>query len=385
MQATCASTGSITLVPEEEGCEPYSYTWLPNVGTGPELQGLTPGSYLFTITDASGRQLTDTVIVNALPQPVLTLASTDVLCGTETGGTLSASVQGGTAPFEYQWSPAAEDMPLLTQQQAGLYALTIVDASGCQDSATAAIAVLGQITISIDGQIIPCHGETGWLSAEPATGAAPFSWLWDGWPGTDSVAEPLGPGQYSVTVTDAYGCTASNTFPPMTEPGVLSVGTGSSDQTQTNPPNGAALVTTISGGTSPFGYLWEPGAGTTQAIVGLVAGTYTVTVTDKNGCSVSTEVVVQQMVSSTDGTDVEMGILMYPNPATDWLRVLLPEGPKSADWRLELSDALGRVVRSEGCGTGDCVLDLSGLASGGYVLTARDGERVFVGKVVLGR
>jgi len=91
------------------------------------------------------------------------------------------------------------------------------------------------------------------------------------------------------------------------------------------------------------------------------------------------------MVSSTDGPHIEVGILMYPNPATDWLRVLLPDGQKSADWHLELSDAMGRVVRSEGCGTGDCVLDLSRLASGGYVLTARDGERVFVGKVVLRR
>jgi hypothetical protein len=384
VQPAClgASNGSISLQPEN-GCAPLVYQWSPNVGSGPELDSLAPGLYVLTLTDGSGQQITNQFVVETAPSPALALVPTDVLCGAQAGGTLSASVQGGTAPFEYLWSPAAEDTPLLTQQQPGAYALTLTDANGCQDSATAAIALMGQITLTIGGQIIPCHGETGWLSATPSTGAAPFSWHWDGWPGTDPVAEPLGPGQYSVTVTDAYGCTAANTYPPMTEPGPLSVGTGSSDQTQNNPPNGAAVVTTISGGTGPFGYLWEPGGGTSQAIAGLVAGTYTVTVTDKNGCSISTEVVVQQMVSSIDSSP-EAGVILYPNPATDWLRVLLPAAQSSSSWHLELSDAAGRVLRSQGCQAGDCVLDLSGLASGAYVVTARSGERVFVGKVVVG-
>jgi hypothetical protein len=382
VQPAClgASNGSISLQPEN-GCAPLVYQWSPNVGSGPELDSLAPGLYVLTLTDGSGQQITNQFVVETAPSPALALVPTDVLCGTQAGGTLSASVQGGTAPFEYLWSPAAADTLLLTQQQPGTYALTIVDATGCQDSATASIALMGQITLAIGGQIIPCHGETGWLSATPATGAAPFSWHWDGWPGTDPVAEPLGPGQYSVTVTDAYGCTAANTYPPMTEPGPLSVGTGSSDQTQSNPPNGAAVVTTISGGTGPFGYFWEPGGGTTQAIAGLVAGTYTVTVTDKNGCSISTEVVVEQMISSTDHIP-EGGVIIYPNPATDWLRVLLPATLSGASWHLELSDTSGRVVRSQGCETGDCVLDLSGLASGAFVLTARSVERVVVGKVI---
>ena len=382
VQPAClgASNGSISLQPEN-GCTPLVYQWSPNVGSGPELDSLAPGLYVLTLTDGSGQQITNQFVVETAPSPALALAAQDIACGTVAGGTLSASVQGGTAPFEYLWSPAAADTPLLTQQQPGFYALTIVDANGCQDSATAAIALMGQITLTIGGQIIPCHGETGWLSATPSTGAAPFTWHWDGWPGTDPVAEPLGPGQYSVTVTDAYGCTAANTYPPMTEPGPLSVGTGSSDQTQSNPPNGAAVVTTISGGTGPFGYLWEPGGGTTQAIAGLLAGTYTVTVTDKNGCSISTELIVQLMVSSTDPTP-EAGVIIYPNPATDWLRVLLPAAQSSTSWHLELSDVSGRVLRSQGCASGDCVLDLSGMASGPYVVSARSGERVFVGKVV---
>ncbi len=378
----CVGTegGSISIQPVN-GCEPYTYNWMPNAGTGPELNELPSGAYQLTLTDASGREITETVLVPEAPQPALSLATTHVQCGNPAGGSLAAQVSSGTGPFAYTWLPLAEDTSMLNNLAAGDYALTIVDANGCQDSATAAIALLGQITLTIGGQIIPCHGETGWLSATPSTGAAPFTWHWDGWPGTDPVAEPLGPGQYSVTVTDAYGCTAANTYPPMTEPGPLSVGTGSSDQTQSNPPNGAAVVTTISGGTGPFGYLWEPGGGTTQSIAGLVAGTYTVTVTDKNGCSISTEVIVHLMLSSTAATP-EAGVIIYPNPAVDWLRVLLPAAQSSSSWHLELSDASGRVVRSQGCASGDCVLDLSGLASGAYVLTAWNGQERWTGRVL---
>ncbi|MDO8367787.1 MAG: SprB repeat-containing protein, partial [Saprospiraceae bacterium] len=319
VQPACVGTsnGSISLSPVF-GCEPYTYDWSPQAGNGPELNGLPPGPYIFTITDGSGRQILDTVVVASAPQPSLALASTDVQCGTTAGGTLSASVAGGTAPFQYTWLPSAVDTALLLQQQPGDYALTVVDANGCQDSASASIALLGMLTPMIGGQTISCFSAAdGWLSLTPATGAGPFQWQWEGWSGTDSVAQPLGPGNYSVTVTDAYGCTASNTFPAMTEPGLIVIGTGSSAQTQTSPPNGAAVVTTISGGTSPFYFEWEEGS-TTQAIAGLNAGTYTVTVTDENGCAAVAEVVVEQMISSTEEL-AGLALMIYPNPALDWV------------------------------------------------------------------
>jgi hypothetical protein len=128
--------------------------------------------------------------------------------------------------------------------------LTLTDANGCRDSATANIALLGMLQPMIGGETISCTGAAdGWLSLTPATGAAPFSWLWDGWPGTDSIAQPLGPGNYSATVTDAFGCTASNTFPAMSDPAPITATVGTTDQTDLVMPNGAAVVTTTSGGT----------------------------------------------------------------------------------------------------------------------------------------
>ncbi|MBN8680559.1 MAG: T9SS type A sorting domain-containing protein [Chitinophagales bacterium] len=368
------SGGSISLQPVN-GCEPYTYNWLPNAGTGAELNELPPGAYQLTLTDASGRQITDTILVPEAPRPDLSLLATDVNCGNPAGGSLTAVVSSGTGPFSYQWLPAAADTSVLKKLPAGAYALTLTDVNGCQDSATANIQLIGAITLAVGGQPIPCYGQTGWLSATPANGAPPFSWQWSGWSGTDSLAQPLTPGNYAVTVADAYGCTASFTYPPLTQPDSLYLGTGNTPQTQSNPPNGTALVTTISGGTFPFDYYWTT-MEETQAITGLPAGTYTVTVSDKNGCTATAEVVVQLMVSTEESG--QQALLLYPNPATDWVQLLLPAG----QWQWALTDAGGKQLRSGVCESEQARLELSGLASGAYILRAWNGQQTWVGRVV---
>lgn len=381
------SDGKITVQPDF-GCEPYAYSWSLNASDGPELDGLPPGNYLLTVTDGRGRQILDTFTVAPAPQPALLLAATDVLCGQSSGGSLSASVSGGTPPFNYVWTPAAADTFFLSHLPAVAaggqipYALSVTDANGCADTASATIGLSGLLTLMMDGAPISCHGEAdGWLSAIPLTGTAPFHWLWQGWPGSDSLAGPLGPGNYSVTVSDAYGCTASFAFQPMNEPDSLWATAGSSPQTDLSMPNGAAVVTTISGGTPSFGFEWDTGA-MAQAIAGLTAGTYTVTVTDSRGCTATTEVEVKLMLSAA-GSPSEGRWLLYPNPAADWVVLALPESARG-DWRIELSDASGRSLRSLRLpvSTVNCRLDLHGLPSGTYTVTATEGgETRFIGRV----
>ncbi len=322
VQPACvgATNGSITIIPVF-GCEPYTYTWLPAVGNGPEINGLPPGNYLLTITDGSGRQILDTLEVAEAPSPHLNPLTTDVQCSNGLGGSISAGVAYGTAPYHYEWQPLAADTSMLNHLSPGAYALTVVDAHGCQDSAKASIALLGMLTPSIDGQSISCPGAAdGWLSLTPVTGAAPFSWLWTGWSGTDAIAQPLGPGQYSVTVTDAYGCTASNTFSPMNDPAAISASLLVSDQSNLSMPNGAAIVTSTSGGT-PFPgmppyyqYDWSTGE-MGSSIAGLSAGSYTIAITDSHGCTSIQAFEVQLMVGT--GEAAGAAFLLYPNPAAD--------------------------------------------------------------------
>ena len=397
VQPAClgAFNGSISITPVF-GCEPYTYDWDPMDGNGPQLNGLPPGQYRLTLTDGSGRQILDTIAVASAPTPVLNPVASDVLCTTGLGGSISAGLSSGTAPYYYQWQPAAADTSTLAHLSPGAYSLTVVDANGCQDSASASIALLGMLTPIIGGKTISCNGAAdGWLSIGSATGAPPFSWLWQGWPGTDSIAQPLGPGLYSATITDAYGCTASNTFPQMSDPSAITATVGTSNQTDLLMPNGVAVVTTTSGGTpyqlpaAPYNYTWNTGE-MGQFIAGLTAGTYTVTATDKNGCSVVVEAVVQLMVST--GDPALSALLIYPNPAADWLKVLLPQLPQSGstsghgDWSIALTDAFGRNVLNATLtrGTDSAQLDLRGLPGGSYVVTVRDeaGNGVFVGRVV---
>lgn len=356
------SNGSISISPIF-GCEPYSYDWLPMAGNSPQLNGLPPGNYLLTITDGSGRQILDTLQVVSSPVPQLNPIATNVQCGTNLGGSISAGLSSGTAPFLFQWLPGAADTAYLSHLSPGDYGLTVIDANGCQDSASASIALMGMITLMVDGQAISCYGQTdGWLSATPATGAAPFSWLWQGWAGADSIAQPLGPGLYAVTISDAFGCTASFAFPTMTEPGLLSATVGISDQTDLNMPNGAAVVTTISGGTSPFDYEWNTGS-TMQAIAGLTAGTYTVTVTDEHGCETVHEVIVQLMVGT--GAPELAEVRVWPNPMADILQVEALDFPDGEGWFV-LRDALGREVLEARVKQGRAVIDVRALPKGVY-------------------
>jgi len=373
-----ASNGSIS-VSHVNGCEPYTYQWDPFVSNGPELTSLPPGTYRLTVTDSSGRQLTDTMLVGTAPVPELALTATAVQCSATLGGTLSSGANGGTPPYQHQWLPAAPDTAYLSLLGPGFYALTVTDVHGCQDSASAQIGLQGLITLLLDGQAILCYGETGWLSATPVTGTAPFSWQWQGWAGTDSLAQPLGPGTYSVTVSDVYGCTASAAFPPMTQPDSLRATTTATAQTQISPPNGEAAVLEVLGGKSPFEFLWSTGS-TLQAIQDLPAGVYILTITDINGCTTVNEVVVEWMVST--GSPAVDAMLLYPNPTTDWILAVLPIPERS--WRLVLTDAGGKVVLTEQTAASEHRFDLRTLAAGGYLLLVQDdaGQVQFVKEVV---
>ncbi|MFN0034271.1 MAG: choice-of-anchor Q domain-containing protein, partial [Saprospiraceae bacterium] len=289
-QPACAgaSNGSISVSPVF-GCEPYTYSWQPSVGDSAHISNLSPLTYFLTVTDGSGRQVFDTVAVAEAPNPVLSLAAQDLLCGTGAGGSISAIVSEGTPPFRYSWLPATlPDTSHLSLLPPGNYALKVLDANGCQDSAAAIVALIGSLTPMVGGTPISCHSAAdGRLSAMSANGAAPFSWLWQGWAGTDSIAQPLGPGNYSVTVSDAYGCTVSFAFQPLTDPDSLWLMAGHTDHTDMQMPNGTAVVTTTSGGTPfpappPYTYSWSTGE-TGHFITGLPEATYTVTVTDSRG------------------------------------------------------------------------------------------------------
>ncbi len=373
-----SSGGQISLHPVS-GCEPYTYQWHPPVGNGPQLNELPPGAYSFTITDGSGRHLQDTVLILQAPSPELSPLVNDILCGTANGGSATVSVSSGTAPFTFLWNNNASDS-LITQLPAGQYAVTVTDTNGCLNSAQMTVSLSGALTLSVGIETISCLGASdGALSATPVNGQAPFTYLWSPNGVTDSLRSDLGPGVYTVTATDFYGCTNTFTF-TLSEPSLLLASASAAASTSVPNPNGSASAIGASGGTQPYTYLWSNG-GQTPVITALAPGVYTVTITDAHGCSATAETTVT-FVSST-GEATALKVQVWPNPMGERLEIQALD-LSSGEYHFVLRDALGRAVAAEKLANGRAVLLVSKLPAGVYTweLAQANGQVLSSGRVV---
>ena len=279
-------TGEIDLTPIS-GTPPYSYAWTQPGLSGTNPTGLCAGVYNVTVSDASGCSEVVTSLINDIPSAAITMTGIDPLCNDSCNGEAIATPTGGTAPFTYLWDdPNAQTDSIATGLCEGLYTITLTDANGC-------IAVnqvnltqpnpIGLSLLIIDNGT--CGGNCdGAITVIPSGGSIPFTYLWDDpLNQTTATAIDLCAGTYSVEVTDANGCT-DITSGTVNNPVGLTATATATDATCNGVCDGSAFVTIV-GGTAPFTFLWDDPAGTvTDTAVGLCAGSYTVTVTDVNGC-----------------------------------------------------------------------------------------------------
>jgi hypothetical protein len=190
------------------GNPPLMYLW-SNGDTLPTSSGLTAGTYQLTVTDQSGCQVSTppvTLTSNGGPFGLSVVQISDVACYGDSTGTIVVQAVNGTAPYVYAWSNGSLS-PVQTQLPAGNYTLTLVDASGC-------------VTVEAFDVDQPAAAlQTGWQSDSlangwsvtllPQGGTPPYDALWDAATGnqTGLTASGLASGAYSVTLTDAQGCT----------------------------------------------------------------------------------------------------------------------------------------------------------------------------------
>ncbi len=290
VDAICGgSTGSISLG-VTGGTAPYTYAWSTPLGSGTSATGLSAGTYFVTVSDAAG---CDEVLILDVVEIISLRALatvTDAACG-QADGSASVVVSGGTAPYTYAWSNG-ETASSISSVSAGIYFVTITDANGCSITANATIGNAAGPVVTIDNQVnLTCaNASTGSIDISVTGGVGPYTYLWsNGETTADLTSLPSGP--FSVTVTDANGCQAS-VFVRITAPSAIEVITEGTDVSCNNADNGS-IHTVASGGVGPYTYAWSNGA-TTADLSGLSVGTYTLTVTDANGCSVSTPVVITQ-------------------------------------------------------------------------------------------
>ncbi len=296
---TCNSgnNGSATANPSG-GTSPYTYTWSGG-GTNATKSTLTAGTYTITLTDKNGctASATATITQPATQVTVTTSITANVTCNGGNTGSASATPAGGTSPYTYAWSGGGTNATK-TALTAGTYTITVTDKDGCTATATAAITQPALLTVAASTTSnVSCNaGNNGSVSATPAGGTSPYTYAWSGG-GTNSTKTTLTAGTYTITVTDLNGCTATGTT-TVTQPNALTVTARTTSNVLCSGNNTGSVSSTPGGGTSPYTYLWTGGS-TNQTESGLSAGTYTITLTDKNGCSATAATTVTQTTSLT--------------------------------------------------------------------------------------
>jgi len=271
------------------GTAPYSYAW-SNTATTEDLAGLMVGTYDVTVTDANGCTTNASTTVTEPTALSASAIATDVSCNAGSDGTVDLTVSGGTAPYTYAWSNTAttEDM---TGLMAGTYDVTITDANGCTTTVSATVTEPTALSASAIATNVSCNaGNDGTIDLTVTGGTAPYTYAWSNSATTEDMTG-LTAGTYDVTITDANGCTTTASA-TVTEPTALTA-SAIATNVSCNAGNDGTVDLTVTGGTAPYTYAWSNTA-TTEDLAGLMAGTYDVTITDANGCTITASATVTE-------------------------------------------------------------------------------------------
>jgi len=272
-------------------CGPFIYTWSKGSETGSNLDGLTPGSYSFTITDALDRVGFVPVEIPSPPALTGSVSTTPFDCESISGGTAKVEVTSGTAPFQYEWTNGEISDEIINLVPVE-YMVTVTDALGCTFTATADIQLAGQITAYLAVTSIDCTGNMGGgaISIVNFDGTAPYWYQWSNGETTAALAN-LSPNTYTVTATDALGCTFTGST-TVGLSGELAASVSTTPISCFGGANGSAAILP-QGGTPPFDWLWEGGQ-TDSLRNNMVGGDYSVTITDASGCTNSLQFTLPQ-------------------------------------------------------------------------------------------
>jgi hypothetical protein len=262
------STGSVSTT-EVGGTSGFSYVWAPAGGTGATASGLAAGTYTVTIKDANNCTSTATQVV-AQPASALTAATTPVssTCTSNNNGQASVLAGGGTAGYSYLWSTGGTNSSISGLGSA-TYDVTVTDAKNCTTTASAVISnTPGPVASASAVANVSCNRlSTGSADASVTGGTPGFDYVWFPGGNTGPNAGSLSANTYTVSVTDANGCTSTTTV-LITEPPSL-IPTASAVAATCGNPDGSVSVS-ATGGTPSYQYVWSTGA-TSQTVTGLAA------------------------------------------------------------------------------------------------------------------
>ncbi|MBK6341139.1 MAG: choice-of-anchor L domain-containing protein [Flavobacteriales bacterium] len=267
----------------------YTLQWTGPGGfssNDPQIAGLAAGSFCLSITDANGCAAQSCITLTEPQSLIADAQSTMASCG-NANGAIALITNGGTAPYAFAWSNGGISQNL-NNLSSGTYDVLVTDANGCTAQASATITNTPGVAAQAMVSDVLCNGAaTGAIDLEVFSGTAPYSFTWSNGTTAEDLLGASG-GSYSVAVTDANGCAWNGQWfvtesAAITIEANLSIYTGGFEVSAFGGNDGSVGLL-VSGGAEPYSYLWSNGS-TASNQSGLPAGTYTVTITDANGCT----------------------------------------------------------------------------------------------------
>jgi gliding motility-associated-like protein len=282
-----ACNGSVSVAPFG-GTGSFTYQWDdPLLSHTDTISFLCAGLYHVTISDANGCSKVDSV---SLQEPtVLTVnlsVNQAITCYGSCNGIADAIVNGGTPPYQYLWSNGDVNNSA-DSLCAGWVHLTITDANFCQKVDSINMTQPDSISLSFTTTVATCGGNNGTATVVATGGTGSYSYQWDAnaHNQTTDIADSLSVNIYSVTVSDANGCTAVGNVSIIDTSNLSLTITNIHNITCAGSCDGSATAS-VTGGYPPYTYLWNTTPAQTDSIASnLCVGTYTVTVVDDSLCS----------------------------------------------------------------------------------------------------
>ena len=278
----CTAAGSVTLTANSNVS---NYIWSGGINT-PTVSVNTTTVITVTATNVCGSAQASQTITIAPATLTLAVNKLDTRCFSASTGTANVTVNGGSAPYTYNWLPGGQTTASIFNLPGGTYSVVVHDVNNCVQTQTFVIVEPAMLFPSISDVPPTCAGNNGTASVSVTGGIPPYTYTWAPTGQNTTGISGLSNGTYTVYITDANNC-LSNTHTALfnSNGNSFSVTINSNSVTCFGGNNGSASAL-VTGGQSPYTYSWSPVGSNLTAINNLAAGSYSIKVSDNSNCEI---------------------------------------------------------------------------------------------------
>lgn len=288
--ATCGNNNGIAFANHAGGTGAVTYLW-STFAVAQLINNLAPSTYTVTITDIHGcTAIASTTILNISGPSISSVVIDSVNCFNGTDGSINITVSGGTPTYNFLWADGNTNEDR-TGLNANTYTVTVTDQNSCTATQSFVVSQPAQLTVNISKIDATCGNNNGSATANPSGGTGGITYLWN----TSSVSQAISglfPNTYTVTVTDINSCTATSSINIINANGPV-ITSSIVDSVKCFSGSNGNINITVQGGAPGYFFLWNDG-NTNEDRSGIIAGIYTVTVTDQNSCTTAQTFTVGQ-------------------------------------------------------------------------------------------